>query len=1203
MSEFRPPPFSVVTESADVQGDTVTAKVSSSHFHGAPNAGAKVRWKAEWIAENWRADEDVPPADSLELDDRHSPESTSRGFSGEVISELQKAGWATAREDREVTISATVQGEATLDAQGRTTLQCKSPFAPGIHGRAKVFWIVDIASAVTAQTARGGTVANVQFVPQILGVALQHGAPRRLALQVRSLDGADRPASGLAAKAEIFLVEVKTVKERLAPGIHRYRNTPLFHKVSEQNVVTPADVSVPVKTGGRYVARVTCPQQPGTPPVSAEVTLEELEEETSFGVDNESSLQVTSERKRYRVGEDVVLTVQSPITGIATVSVQSDRVHHSEVVELKGNAQRLTIRSLPSFAPNAWVCVYLIKPAPADSLPTERFGSCEIKVDRPDQRLEVTPALASDVLEPGAKASGVIKVSAEGKPVAGADVLVFAVDEAVLALGRWQLPDFFQTFFPRRGWKISTSTALGGLWTPEKPQKLTHSQKGFILGDAGPIVANVTLRKDFKALAFWSANMRSSARGEVPFEFTAPEGLTSYRVVAVAQSGADQFGHGRAVLRLAKRLQIEPVLPAFLRNDDEVTLLTTVRQDHAESDEIDVAVTLDAGILLAGPAAKRVKAKRGEPVLVGFRAKAAPEATRAKVGFAAKSVSRPDIKDGEENSFAIHPPTIERHETLSGTFAPPNPLNIAAISPPQWLQARGRCDVILSGSPFLPKLAGLPALLDAQGSTEKLASRILAATLLAETLEYLPPEGDTEQQLRTKVNDALKRFAQTAIPDGGLPAWPGADKANEKRNDFVTIEAAWAIRNAAQQKFEVDEKLLQRSKAWLFSIINEHIEFGEVSPSMRCFALMAYSSSLGEEEREAKAAENAAEMFAHKLEAKAAGNAAEDLFHARDELKLTVEDRAWLALAMHYLDILPQERETLLREIEKPIQESAFDPMTWSSKARAEALRLLARSEIESTNWSKATRQQALKAFDKITQSSVDLSTHENLWLLLLFNSLTRSDIPPSMDKLSPKPPTLSKNKISAGWLRVPLSRLPDTFAQPVQSKVPGSYLIRASYQVSGRDAPGGDTHFKLERTVRNLTDASRTGLPEAPWKPGDKILVTYNLDLDRAHSHLELEDQLPACLETENPKMQALAEHYQLPIEAGVNTLQLSHVELRFARTLLYFEKAAPGPNVYSVLTQVMFPGTFHWPSTQVRPMYDSRFSAVSESRMVTVQ
>jgi alpha-2-macroglobulin len=74
VSEFRPPPFSVVTESANVQGETVTAKVSSVHFHGAPNAGAKVRWKAEWIAENWRTDEDISPptASSLTIGTRRS---------------------------------------------------------------------------------------------------------------------------------------------------------------------------------------------------------------------------------------------------------------------------------------------------------------------------------------------------------------------------------------------------------------------------------------------------------------------------------------------------------------------------------------------------------------------------------------------------------------------------------------------------------------------------------------------------------------------------------------------------------------------------------------------------------------------------------------------------------------------------------------------------------------------------------------------------------------------------------------------------------------------------------------------------------------------------------------------------------------------------------------------------------------------------
>jgi len=108
---------------------------------------------------------------------------------------------------------------------------------------------------------------------------------------------------------------------------------------------------------------------------------------------------------------------------------------------------------------------------------------------------------------------------------------------------------------------------------------------------------------------------------------------------------------------------------------------------------------------------------------------------------------------------------------------------------------------------------------------------------------------------------------------------------------------------------------------------------------------------------------------------------------------------------------------------------------------------------------------------------------------------------------------------------------------------------------------------------------------------------VTYRLNADKPHSYIELEDQLPACFETVNPKLPLIAQYFELPIEAGVNTLPLSHVELRFARTLLYFDQAPPGRNIYSVLARVIAAGMFHWPGTQVRPMYDSRFAGVSGS------
>ena len=500
VTEFRAPPFSVVTESQDVVGDTVTAHIRSNLFGGARNAGAKVRWKAEWIVDDWLRDAylhmegEGTPVSHLVLDDRHSPDSPTRGYSGDVLEELAKAGWAiddqhsrdsptrgysgdvleeltnagwaTAQEDREVRVAATVEGTTTLDAEGSVTISTKSPFPEGsTFARAKVYWIVDVTSDSTAQTVRGGAVVKVQFVPKILGVHLESAYGKNLSLQIGSFDATDRPAAGLTAKAEIFRREIKTDKERLGPNLNRYRNYPTFEKVWEGEFVTPAEKTIPMKVGGNYVVKVTAPQQPGTPPVSDATMLAEEEREVSVVVENESSLQVTCDRKRYRVGEEASIDVQSPWAGVALITVQTDRILYRRQVEFAGNVERFSIPVLPSFAPNAYVCVQIVKPALGETFPADRFGFCEIKADLPAQRLEVVPTLATPVVEPGAKVRGQVKVRAQGKPVVGADVLIFAVDESVLDLGRWELPDFFETFFPERPFQVVTHTAQNSLWT------------------------------------------------------------------------------------------------------------------------------------------------------------------------------------------------------------------------------------------------------------------------------------------------------------------------------------------------------------------------------------------------------------------------------------------------------------------------------------------------------------------------------------------------------------------------------------------------------------------------------------------------------------------------------------------------------------------------------------------------------------------
>jgi uncharacterized protein YfaS (alpha-2-macroglobulin family) len=1202
VAEFRPLPFNVAIDTSAAYGDTATIKITSAYFHGAPNAGAKVRWRAGWAIDTVSDDD---RDEGFVTDDQYSPESPGRGVSAPVLSAIAQEGWDTTQVSlpKAVVPSESVSGEETLDENGARTIVCKSPFQSVLYPRARVAWRIEVIS-VGAQTVPGVATTVVQSVPKMLGVKMDHasGDDNALALSVTSLDVNDKPAGGLAAKVEVFRVIVHTVKERLAPTLNRYHNSPKFESIWEKMVTTPAQLTVPVTRPGNYVVKVTAPSQPNTPPVSTYAMIDrfgreaDAPEEVWVPIESETGLSVKADRERYLSGETATIALETPFTGTADVTVVAlNRILSHEVVAIKSNNQRISIPVLPSFAPNAHVCIHLLKAAGADGIPAERYGGCELHVERAERLLEVSTKLKKETVQPGDDVSGVVHVESNGQPVAGADVLLFGVDNAVLELGKWKIPDFTHRFFPDRGFSLATSIALGQYVRADEGAELSQSQKGFIVGGGGlagegPILP---FRKIFKALAFWQPSALTNAAGELPFQFKAPEGLTSYRVVAVVQHGTEQFGTAETRLQLAKSLQIEPMLPEFLRLGDEVLLRAMVRQDYAPSDEIEVnAERLGSALQLSEPAVKRITVKKGEPVPISFRAKVGPGPDHARVLLSATSTTQRTLRDAADNTVQVRPAEIELRETVPGSIAQGKTLDLATALPQRWQGAAGSCDVFLSGSPYLPKLASLLTMFEAEGSIEKLSSRILAATLLADTVKFLPLSGEAEKRLRASIEEGVRLFETSKLREDTFrePCWPGSDKPN----DFVTVQAAWALLNADRQGFLVNPELKSKAQSTLESMVSGRLEFEAVPPAVRCFALMVIGHSYAYQPRTgSKPGEQ--RISAPNLTEEAIG-----LFNNRKNL--SDEGTAWLALGMHYLQILPKERVMLLAEMARPLKASDFDPVTFGTKKRGEAVRLFALCEMASTNWSNAQRKSVRDVFEKIAESSVLPSTQENLWLLVVFNSLVAADIPPQIDarRFTPKPLASSPNQISVAWLGVPLAKFPETFPRPLEPNVQASYLLRANYAPPASALPPRSPGFALERSCQNLTNPRRTGRAEAPWKLGDQVLVTYQLNTDRPHNYIEVEDQLPACLETVNRKLPFLAEYFKVPIEAGVNTLPLSNVEERAECTKLYFEKTVPGRNVYFVLERVATAGVFHWPGTQLRPMYDSRFFGFSEATIV---
>ncbi len=1145
IEEYRVPLFSVIAEAGNEVGPVAHATISSAYFHGAPNAGANVHWKATWTA---------------------SAETHEENF--KCYNAYAEIG---PRLDPDAVPTKAIEGDAKLDEHGRVSLECESPFENDLAvGLCDVSWRADVTS-IDGQTITGGASASLSSARARLAVqATEDASPRKaVQVQIQAFDQDNHPVRDIGLQSDLFFVITKTVKEQVAPFVYRYRNTDRFTKIASQESKGSGTIRFDVHQTGRYVVAVDAPGV-RTPLVSDETTVTG-EEAAELPVENETSFQIEQRAEPFAPGETAVLTTKAPFPSVAWVSIETDKILDTLLVPVPGNAGRIEIPIKKEYAPNAFVSIYLTRPGGEHALPLERFAYTQLIVQRPDWNLKIEPHLAAVTAQPGEMIHGQLQVTSEGKPTPDADLAVFVVDDAVLQLGGWQLPDLIGAFYYPRAFGVKSYESLDSYQESITRQKLTH--KGFVIGDGGEQkVGNVVnVRKELQTLAYWASSLKTDNEGNASFEFAAPDNLTTYRLVALGGTKESRFGgDSGTTLKIFKPVLVQAALPRFLRDGDDIELRAVVHQSFADSDELHVHCTTDANCTLSGPADFTATVGRDVPAVFRFKAKVTDhELAPAKIRFDVTAQMDSKKTDSVERTLPVDAPTVTRVESVAGTLQGTQ-LNVPALIPEAWKLGRGTMDVAVSTSPWLPEITGLPALLEyPYGCFEQISSRLLGYAMLGNLLDYLPDSETREQEYRTVVGRGLQQIDESTLENGMLPYWPG-DTVGQA---FVTAQALWAINEATEAGFVIPEGLADKLRGALTKIVQ-----GRLSASMfeQVFALFALSQTATAQEFPAEAEE----LYLHRNET---GD----------------EGRALLALAFHHLEIMPKEQEQLLREIDAPIKARAFNPHTFTSTTRAEAICTFAFATIAPKIWTPENQNRMRDRLNTLMSSSASLSTQENLWLLLAFKSMLGPEESDPL-KISDASAILSRNGRSAAWLT---RLLPDVALTVSLNQENLSYLMRAKYATESPQTERVDRGIRIERVVRDVTDPKRTGSADAPFKLGDQILITYRINTQMTQNYVALEDLLPAGLETVNPELAMIAKFFAVPSDnSDVQALALSHSELRDRSTLLYFNELSAGPGIYSVLARATAAGTFTWPATQITPMYDSRFSGLSPSSVCVV-
>ena len=98
-------------------------------------------------------------------------------------------------------------------------------------------------------------------------------------------------------------------------------------------------------------------------------------------------------------------------------------------------------------------------------------------------------------------------------------------------------------------------------------------------------------RETTKFVAYWNPSQKTNNEGKVSFTFDAPDNLTNWRVFAVALNETDKMGLGEGNFSVSKEIEIRPITPNQVIEDDTFKGEFTVLNRTDTEKEVNVSIT------------------------------------------------------------------------------------------------------------------------------------------------------------------------------------------------------------------------------------------------------------------------------------------------------------------------------------------------------------------------------------------------------------------------------------------------------------------------------------------------------------------------------------------------------------------------------------------------------------------------------------
>lgn len=825
VEEYRAPKFSVVLtpeKKALLMQEPLNVQVDARYYFGSPMSEAPLKWnvfrslKPLWF-------EQMPLY---------------------VFGE-QAGYWEEGGEG----MSRIAFGGGKTGKGGDYAISLRSVDAP--KESAYTYTIEAFATDIDRQAAGGATHISIYPAAYLVGLKLpstypQTNKPSEIGILVTDTEG--RPIAGQPVELRLNRIEWKLIEQKDATGGFRTLNEKQEVEVQRCSLRPEASGGVctfVVAEPGYYVAKAEVKDEKGRIHRTEDSFYVLGEGFISWNRNEEQTLELVADKKLYGVGDTANILVKSPYPeATALVMVERDGVMTQRVVELKSSLHKLEIPITEEMIPNAFVSVLVMRPrmmqggieAGGDAgRPAVRMGLIEFKVEKKQKRLTVALKTDKPSYRPQEEVVVDIAVSDFKGSAADAEVTLYVVDEAVLALTAYKTPDIIESIYGQRGLHTQLAEPLLNL-VYKRAQEEKGEDEGGDGGGRGGRKA-IEVRGEFKTTTYFNPNVLTR-NGVAQVKFRLPDNMTKFRVMAIAVGEGNRFGKGETHFLVNKPLIAQPALPRFLRIGDEFEAGVVVHAMDVGMGKAEATVSAQVQgpiQLLRGESSKKVTVVAGKPQEVRFRFLALGEGD-AKFIF---RIEMGSLSDGVEQELYIEKAGIPQAYAAYGEIDSGGVKEVVKKVegmklPEGVLESFGGLDIQLASTAMGNLEEGFKQLVQyPYGCAEQRASRLIPFIALREIAGLFklpwPDKSDAASELTSLWNrwradePSLRKNAHPDVViqknvdellsmqalDGGFRYWPSAHCSSPWVSGFTTL-ALWRAREVG---FAVSpEKLLQAEK-------------------------------------------------------------------------------------------------------------------------------------------------------------------------------------------------------------------------------------------------------------------------------------------------------------------------------------------------------------------------------------------------------